>query len=51
VYDVANGSYTPLARPENLLLLKEQKGGQPEHGATLYDMGDGVAELEIPHQR
>ena len=47
VYDVANGSYTPLARPENLLLLKEQKVVSQNMGATLYDMGDGVAELEF----
>ncbi len=47
VYDVSKRKYVPLARPKNLLLLKEQKVVSRNMGATLYDMGDGVAGLEF----
>ncbi len=47
VYDVSKRKYVPLARPQNLLLLKEQKVVSQNMGATLYDMGDGVAGLEF----
>lgn len=47
VYDVVKRKYVPLARPQNLLLLKEQKVVSQNMGATLYDMGDGVAGLEF----
>ncbi len=47
VYDVSKRKYVRLARPQNLLLLKEQKVVSQNMGATLYDMGDGVAGLEF----
>jgi 3-hydroxyacyl-CoA dehydrogenase len=47
VYDVSKRKYVRLARPANLLLLKEQKVVSQNAGATLHDLGDGVAGLEF----
>jgi 3-hydroxyacyl-CoA dehydrogenase len=47
VYDVSKRNYAPLARQKNLVLLKEQKVISQNAGATLYDMGDGVAGVEF----
>jgi 3-hydroxyacyl-CoA dehydrogenase len=47
VYDVVQRKYIPLARPKELLLLKEQRVVNKNMGATLYDLGDGVAGLEF----
>jgi 3-hydroxyacyl-CoA dehydrogenase len=46
-----DGSYTPLVRPEGVLLLSDIKlGGKPimkNGSASLWDIGDGVACLEF----
>ena len=47
VYDVTQRKYVPIARPRGMLLLKEQKLISQNAGATLYDMGDGVACVEF----
>jgi 3-hydroxyacyl-CoA dehydrogenase len=47
VYDVAKGKYVKLKRPEGAMLLKGLKVVSETSGATLHDMGDGVACLEF----
>jgi 3-hydroxyacyl-CoA dehydrogenase len=47
VYDVSKQDYVRIARDPSLLLLKEQKIVSRNAGATLYDMGDGVACVEF----
>jgi 3-hydroxyacyl-CoA dehydrogenase len=47
VYDVVKGKYVKLKRAAGLVLLKEQKVIAQNTGATLHDMGDGVACLEF----
>jgi len=47
VYEVAKKQYAPIARSAGLLLLKDQKIISQNAGATLYDMGDGVACVEF----
>ena len=47
VYNPVLGKYTPIKRPESLVLLKEQKVISKNPGATLYDLGDGVACVEF----
>jgi len=51
VYNSAKGSYELLERPESLILLNEQKAAgkviKKNAGATLVDMGDGVACVEF----
>jgi 3-hydroxyacyl-CoA dehydrogenase len=47
VYHPGEGRYVPMDRPEALLLLKEQTVIEKNPGATLYDMGDGVACVEF----
>ena len=47
VYDVTRGDYVPMARTPGLVLLREQKEISKNAGATLYDMGDGVACVEF----
>jgi 3-hydroxyacyl-CoA dehydrogenase len=47
VYDPVRGKYEPIKRPESLVLLKEQKVISKNPGATLYDLGDGVACVEF----
>jgi 3-hydroxyacyl-CoA dehydrogenase len=47
VFNPGLGKYIPLERPATLLLLKEQKVINKNPGATLYDLGDGVACVEF----
>lgn len=47
VYDVQRGEYVPIPRPAGLVLLHEQKVIEKNAGATLYDLGDGVACVEF----
>lgn len=47
VYNPVLGKYEPIKRPESLVLLKEQKVINKNPGATLYDLGDGVACVEF----
>ncbi|NOY98625.1 MAG: 3-hydroxyacyl-CoA dehydrogenase/enoyl-CoA hydratase family protein [Chloroflexi bacterium] len=47
VYDVSKKDYVRIARSPGLILLKEQKVISKNAGATLYDMGDGVACVEF----
>ncbi len=47
VYDVSKGDYVRIARDPNLVLLKEQKVVSKNAGATLHDLGDGVACVEF----
>ncbi|MFZ2096614.1 MAG: 3-hydroxyacyl-CoA dehydrogenase NAD-binding domain-containing protein [Anaerolineales bacterium] len=47
VYNPVNGQYEPIKRPTSLVLLKEQKVVSENPGATLYDLGDGVACVEF----
>lgn len=47
VYDVSQRKYVPIPRPRGVLLLKDQKIISQNAGATLYDMGDGVAGVEF----
>ncbi len=47
VYDVSKGDYVSIARIPGLLLLKEQNLIKKNAGASLYDMGDGVAGVEF----
>lgn len=46
VYDVARKQYVPFPK-SNLVYLKDQKVISRNAGATLYDMGDGVACVEF----
>jgi 3-hydroxyacyl-CoA dehydrogenase len=47
VYNPVIGKYEAIKRPESLVLLKEQKVISKNPGATLYDLGDGVACVEF----
>ena len=49
VYDVAKGKYvkTRCKKPAGMVVLKQQKVVAENMGATLRDMGDGVACLEF----
>ena len=47
VYDVVKKGYVEIKRPEGLLLLRQQKVVSQNQGATLHDLGDGVACLEF----
>jgi len=47
VYDVTKGKYVKLKRPEGMIVLKQQKVVAENMGASLRDMGDGVACLEF----
>ena len=47
VYDVSKQDYVRIARTPGLVLLREQKVVKKNAGATLYDMGDGVACVEF----
>jgi 3-hydroxyacyl-CoA dehydrogenase len=47
VYNVNLGKYEPIKRPASLVLLSEQKVISKNPGATLYDLGDGVACVEF----
>lgn len=47
VYDVVKGEYTPISRAPGLVLLQEQKIVAENAGATLRDLGDGIACVEF----
>ena len=47
VYDPVLGEYLPVQRSPDLLLLREQSMVMKNPGATLWDVGDGVACLEF----
>jgi 3-hydroxyacyl-CoA dehydrogenase len=47
VYDAVKEKYVKLKRPEGALVLKQQKVVSQNSGATIRDMGDGVACLEF----
>ncbi len=47
MYDVSTRSYQPVVRPHGIIQLKDQKVISQNAGATLYDMGDGVACVEF----
>jgi 3-hydroxyacyl-CoA dehydrogenase len=47
VYSPVTGKYEAIKRPGSLVLLKEQKVIDQNPGATLYDLGDGVACVEF----
>ena len=47
VYDVGKGKYSRLKRPEGTIFLKQQNVVAENAGATIRDMGDGVACLEF----
>lgn len=47
VYNPILEKYEPIRRPKSLVLLKEQKVISKNPGATLYDLGDGVACVEF----
>ena len=47
VYDVTRADYVSIERTPGLILLKEQTEISKNAGATLYDMGDGVACVEF----
>ena len=47
VYNPTTGTYIPVTRTESLILLKEQTVISRNPGATLIDLGDGVACVEF----
>jgi len=47
VYDVTKGKYVKLKKPLDMINLKRQKVVSENMGASLRDMGDGVACLEF----
>ncbi len=47
VYNPGSGMYQPIQRPPSIVLLKEQKVVSKNPGATLFDLGDGVACVEF----
>jgi len=47
VYDVVKGKYAKLKKPDGAIILKRQKIVAQNAGATLRDIGDGVACLEF----
>jgi 3-hydroxyacyl-CoA dehydrogenase len=47
VYDVVQKKYVPLNRPQGTILLKQQEVVSQNSGASIRDLGDGVACLEF----
>ena len=47
VYDVVKGEYVQIRRPQGMIILKQQNVVSQNTGATIRDMGDGVACLEF----
>jgi 3-hydroxyacyl-CoA dehydrogenase len=47
VYDVAKGKYVRIKKSEGMVVLKQQKIVSQNSGATLRDLGEGVACLEF----
>ncbi len=47
VYNPANGAYEQIQKSPNIIMLREQNMVSKNQGATLWDLGDGVACLEL----
>lgn len=47
VYNPGLGKYEAIKRPASIVILKEQKVIDKNPGATMYDLGDGVACVEF----
>jgi 3-hydroxyacyl-CoA dehydrogenase len=47
VYDVTQRKYVEIKRPTGMVVLKQQKVVSQNMGATLHDLGNGVACLEF----
>lgn len=47
VYDAVKGKHVKIKRPEGMVVLKKSKVVSQNTGATLWDIGDGVACLEF----
>ena len=47
VYDVMQKKYVPIKRSEGMVILKQQKVVAKNAGASIRDLGDGVACLEF----
>ena len=47
VYDTVRKAYTPLKRPDGRVILQPKNVVAQNMGATLHDLGDGVACLEF----
>ncbi|NJC95613.1 MAG: 3-hydroxyacyl-CoA dehydrogenase/enoyl-CoA hydratase family protein [Anaerolineae bacterium] len=47
VYDAVKGKHVKIKRPEDMVVLKRHKVVSQNAGATLWDIGDGVACLEF----
>ena len=47
VYDVVGRKYVQLSRPEGMMILKQQPVVSQNAGASIRDLGDGVACLEF----
>ena len=47
VYDVVHAKYVQLKRPEGMIVLKQQRVLSQNSGATIRDLGEGVACLEF----
>ena len=47
VYDVVKGKYVKFKRPKGMLVLRQQRVVSQNQGATIRDLGDGVACLEF----
>ncbi len=47
VYDVTQKKYIPIKRSEGMVILKQQKAIAENAGASIRDLGDGVACLEF----
>ena len=47
MYDAVKGKYVKVKRPEGLIVLKQTKVVSQNAGATIRDIGDGVACLEF----
>jgi 3-hydroxyacyl-CoA dehydrogenase len=47
VYDAVRGKYVKVKRPEGMVVLKQTKVVSQNQGATIRDLGEGVACLEF----
>jgi len=47
VYDVVRQKYVGIERPAGMVILKQQKVVSQNAGASIHDMGDGIACLEF----
>jgi 3-hydroxyacyl-CoA dehydrogenase len=47
IYDVNEKKYVPIRRREGMIILKQQKVVAENSGASIHDLGDGVACLEF----